>query len=201
MRRSRLPLSDEEQMARATRNAPQRARRTPAERSRRFADNRLESPTIDWTSGVPEQFRFPSSRDLKGLPVAELNAYLERFGIVEPWQQAKVAAASYVQRMTLLPPGSDAFKAEISRLVGLDNPRGALSMTRRAYRELSLVDAVSGGARQYIRISDGDENTCDRCGALGGFIGTIAEHAARGMPGPASCQGGDYCRCELVPVD
>jgi hypothetical protein len=188
-------------VARASRNATQRARRTPSERSRRFADNRLQSPTIDWTSGVPEQFRFPPSRDLKGMSVSELNAYLERFGILEPWQQAKVSAAGYVQRMTSIPPGSEAFRDEVSRIVGLDNPRGALSMTRRAYRELSLVDAVSGGAREYIWISDGDESTCARCGSRGGDIDTLVGHAKKGLPGPGVCEGGDYCRCELVPVD
>jgi len=187
-------------MARATRGAPQRARRTPAERSRRFADNRLEAPTIDWSSGVPEQFRFPDSRDLKGLSVAELNEYLTQFGILEPWQQAKVAAASYVQRMSPIPPGSQAFKDEIDRLVGFDNPRGALGMVRRAYRELSLVDAISGGSREYIWISDGDDGTCDRCGSRGGDIGTIAYHARKGLPGPSVCKGGDHCRCGLFPV-
>jgi hypothetical protein len=187
-------------MARTTRGASQRERRTPAERSRRFADNRLEAPTIDWSSGVPEQFRFPDSRDLKSLSVSELNEYLTRFGILEPWQQAKLSAAGYVQRMSAIPPGSQAFKDEVNRLVGFDNPRGALGMVRRAYRELSLVDAVSGGSREYIWISDGDDGTCDRCSERGGDIGTLAYHAEKGLPGPAVCEGGDFCRCELVPV-
>ena len=65
----------------------------------------------------------------------------------------------------------------------------------------SVVDAVSGGAREYIWISDGDEGTCERCSARGGDIGTLQYHAAKGLPGPMVCKGGDFCRCELVPVD
>ena len=188
-------------MARARRGRTTRARRTPAERSRRFADQRLEAPTIDWGS-PPEQFRFPESRVLKTYPIEDLNDLLMRFNIVEPWPQARAAAAGYVQRMSAIPPGSEAFKDEIDRLLDFESKRGSLGATRRAYREYSLVDALDGDRMTpLIWISDGDDGTCERCGARGGDIGTVAYHSSRGLPGPAVCLGGDYCRCQLVPID
>lgn len=187
-------------MARAKRQKSTRARRTPAERSRRFSGNKLESPTLDWNS-PPEQFEFPELRDLVNMPVPELRGYLKRFGIEEPWPQARASVAGYVQRMSQIPPGSPAFQEEIDRLLDMTSKTGALNMTRRAMRELSLVDAMDGDTQtELIWISDGDDGTCERCRPRGGDIGTVNQHAAKGLPGPAVCQGGDRCRCQLVPI-
>ena len=188
-------------MARAKRQSKPRARRTPAERSRRFDDKRLEAPTIDWSS-PPEQFRFPELGELNELDPGELSRLLKRFGITQPWPQMRASTAGYVQRMSQIPPGSDAFLEEIERLLDSESKRGALSMTRRAYRELSTIDALEGETEsELIWISDGGEGTCTRCNARGGEIGTIQQHAAKGLPGPMTCAGGDLCRCTLVPID
>lgn len=188
-------------MARARRQTNQRARRTPAERSRRFEDNRLVSPTIDWNS-PPDQFRFPEISELKGWPPDRLSDLYKRFGITEPWPQMKMSTAAYVQRMTSIPPGSDAFKEELNRLLDIESKRGALMMTRRAYREFSTIEAMEGNtATDLIWVADGDDGTCSRCGNRGGDIGSIQYHAAQGLPGPGVCEGGDLCRCMLLPID
>lgn len=188
-------------MVRARRGRTTRARRTPAERARRMSDNRLESPAIDWET-APERFKFPEISSLKNLEIGELAQLYQRFGIVAPWTQMRVATAAYVQRMTSIPPGSDAFKDEINRLLDTESKRGVLSMTRRAYREFTTIEGMQEDTTtEFIWISDGDDGTCERCSARGGDIGTIAYHAAQGLPGASTCSGGDMCRCQLVPVD
>jgi hypothetical protein len=184
------------------------ARVTPAERSRRFDPNaaggvgRLNAPALDWSQGWPPQgVNFPEIRDLVNLSVAELNDLLSRFGILDSWPQARVSTAGYVQRMSQIPPGSQAFKDEINRLLDERSKRGALGLTRRAYSELSLVDALNDDPNtELIWIADGDERTCAPCAARGGDIGTIAYHSEKGLPGNAVCLGGAYCRCQLVPI-
>lgn len=188
-------------MARAKRGIQARPRRvTTAQRSRRFEDNQLKAPTIDWSS-PPEQFRFPEISELVNMTPEELTYYLERFGIKEAWPQMRASTAGYVQRMTSMPPGSPAFMDEINRLLDAESKRGALSMTRRAYRELATIDALDGDvATELIWITDGDDGTCPHCESRGGDIGTIQYHAAKGLPGPGVCLGGDMCRCQLLPI-
>lgn len=77
-------------------------------------------------------------------------------------------------------------------------------MNRRVMREFAQIEALSGAnveKQELIRISEGDDNVCDSCDAKGGEVGTMAYHASIGLPGAASCYGGDMCRCELVLID
>ena len=52
-----------------------------------------------------------------------------------------------------------------------------------------------------VRIGEGDDDMCDVCAGLEGETGTIAYHESIGLPGAATCLGGDACRCDLVPYD
>lgn len=189
-------------MARARRQSKPRAKRTPAERSKRFEGNRLTSPTIEWSS-PPNQVRLPSASDLKGMPPEQLSKILKQFGISKPWPQMKMATAAYAERMMTIPPGNPgALQDEIKRLLDFESKRGALGAARRAYREYAMIEAMDGDVQtDLIWISDGDDGTCERCAARGGDIGTVQYHAAQGLPGPSVCQGGDYCRCQLLPID
>lgn len=194
-------------MARARRDAGStRARRaTPAARSKRFTESpdRLLSPMLDWSSGsAPERFYLPSISELRSLGIDELAVILERFGINGGWPALKASAAGYVQRMSMIPPGSPAFIDEINRLTETVSKRGSLGMSRTAYRDLQLFEALDGDTNvEMIWIAEQDDSTCNRCAARGGDIDTFKSHAAKGLPGPAVCEGGSYCRCQLVRID
>jgi hypothetical protein len=139
--------------------------------------NQLKSPVIDWDNVAPEQAKLPEIADMLSMPDNQLRATLQRFGIVESWPQMRAAAAAYVQRMSNIPVGSPAFKAEIERLVSSETKRGLLSMARRAYREYSAVYAMDGNPDTvFVRVPEGDDSTCDRCIGLGGEEGTMAYH-------------------------
>jgi hypothetical protein len=80
-------------------------------------------------------------------------------------------------------------------------------MARQTQQTFTTVEGLQGDlATEFIRVTDteiddkGNASTCDSCEALAGEIGTLAYHQEIGMPGPASCQGGGYCNCQLVPI-
>jgi hypothetical protein len=156
---------------------------------------------IDWTTGVPERFYLPSISDLRMLSIGELAELLERFGIAGGWPAMKASAAGYVQRMTSIPPGSEAFLSEIDALTDAASKRGALSLARGAYRDLQLYEAADGDpGSEFIWISEHDGSTCKRCLEREGDIDSLAGHARKGLPGPSVCEGGGYCRCQLVRI-
>jgi hypothetical protein len=156
---------------------------------------------IDWSTGAPTRFYLPSIAELRQLDVDELGEILERFGIAGGWPTLKASAAGYVQRMSSIPPGSDAFLAEIDALTEASSKRGALSLARGVYRDLQLYEAADGDSEaEFIWISEHDDSTCDRCLAREGDLDSLAGHAKKGLPGPAVCEGGGYCRCQLVRV-
>ena len=173
---------------------------TPAERSRFIDENGLlRAPNITRFVQEPFNANLPTIDQLSSLDEAALGNILTRFGIVEPWPQQRAAAVGYLQRMTDYPSGSPQFKAELQRLLDFESKDGLNRAVRRAYREYTLANTDTTGL--LIRISEGDENTCDTCIRLGGEIGTIAYHRSIGLPGSSSCQGGDRCKCALVAYD
>jgi len=190
-------------VARASR---QFARNSPARTQRTFDERgRLSSPTltrIDWSS-PPSQVTMPSLEELSRMTTAELVAWAQRWGITSAWPTMRAEAVGYLTRMSGAQPGTEDFRAKLRMLVDGDARRFLLGANRKVLREYQTIDALAGAGtgQLLIRVSEGDDHVCDGCEDLSGAIGTIAEHEAWGLPGPASCLGGEYCRCVLVPVD
>lgn len=166
----------------------------------------LDSPTIDRSQVVPEARRLPTIDQLVKLSDAELFKTLQLFGIEQPWEALRADTAAYIQRMTSYPPGSPQFATELRRLTGIDSDkpsRALLSTSRAVYREYqnSILVAQNPPNQEYIRVDEADDNECENCEQLAGYVGTMQQHASVGLPGAASCLGGNYCRCSLVPID
>ena len=184
-----------------------RSNATPAGRARRFSDNgTLQSPlmeTVDWGT-APQVAKIPSNAEFKEMSDVDLSRWLKRWGVTDAWPAMRASAAGYLQRVSALPPGSPEFDARLDDLVSGSSRRFLLGANRRVLRDYGMLEITQGvdlATQEYIRISEGDEDVCDRCDSLGGHIGTMAEQDAAGLPGAASCYGGDYCRCELVLID
>jgi hypothetical protein len=108
---------------------------------------------------------------------------------------------AYLSRMTRLGSDTPEFQAELERLMDQNTRRGLIGAVRRTQERYTTAMAVAGNEGQLlVRISEGDTHVCENCFDLEGATGTLAEHAAIGLPGSQSCRGGDYCRCQLVPV-
>lgn len=167
----------------------------------RMNGSRFESPTIDWKK-TPNQVNFPSTADLVNLNVAQRFAVFKQFGLSPSWDTLRAEAGQYVTKLTTSPPGSVSWNAEIDRLLDQATKRGALGLARTAYRQFGILDSGADMSTQiFVRITEGDEHVCDPCDSLGGEEGTMAYHESIGLPGPASCLGGMYCRCQLIMVD
>ena len=149
---------------------------------------------------VMYQYALPDIRILSKLELDELLEVCQRYGIVQPWEEWKIDTAKYVQRVAnkRLTPGQIA--AEVDRLTSLEAKEGALRASRRGYREVGLYESIKGtpGDKVFTRVGENDQNMCDNCARLAGEEGTIEEHYALGMPGNATCDGGDRCRCDLI---
>ena len=136
---------------------------------------------------------------LGALSDAELLVVLEETGMIAPWNVMQSQAADYVLRMTELPPGSVAFKAAVGNLITAESRRGILGMTRRAAQQFTTLNDMGGDeTKEFIWIVEGDDRTCNPCMANAAEIKTYAEWQAQGLPGSATCDGGDYCRCDLL---
>jgi len=181
---------------------------------------RLQSPLISRPGGEPRSFDLPPAADMLGMSDADLDALARRFGLQRPWTEMQGDAADYVRRMSDRLRGSEAeIAAEVQRITNpirtdengdpvldaagnpVPNRRAYISAARRATERWSTAEALSIAGdpnHELIRISEGDDSVCDSCASLGGTIGTLSDHEAAGMPGAASCDGGDQCRCSLV---
>ncbi len=136
---------------------------------------------------------------LGALTDAELLATLEEIGILPPWNTLQSQAAAYVQRMTEMPPGSTQFKAAVNNLISTESRRGILGMTRRAAQQFTTINDAGGDKNaEFIWVTEGDSVTCEPCMANAAQIKTLAEWESHGMPGAATCDGGDACRCDLL---
>lgn len=159
--------------------------------------NRLKIATIDWMD-KPFQFKFPESRELKGMSEAELNSLLQRFDIGKKWPAMTADMQFYASRLSYISDRNN-FYSTIDDMAS--SKKYLLGEVRTAYREFSTIDALDGNTEtELIWIPDGDENTCITCAARGGSIGTIAYHFSRGLPGPSVCLGRENCRCMLAAV-
>ena len=164
---------------------------------------RLRSPGIARPDGlVPVGVKLPSVNDLLDLSIPELVDVLQRYGIVASWADAKARAAKVIADLNGIPSGP-LFDARM-RALTTDNQLALVGQARRTMERYTTVQAMTGDENQeFIRLpEDYDESRiCDACYELAGTIGTMAQHEEVGLPGAASCLGGDLCRCTLVPIE
>jgi hypothetical protein len=168
-------------------------------------DKRLVTPTlerVDWRS-PPAGVTMPSLDELGAMSTEDLAAWAERWGIYGAWPTLRAESVAYLSKRGTALPGTEEFAEGLRALVDGDSRRFLLGANRRVLREYQTLDALSGEqgvGQKLIRVTEGDDHVCDGCEPLGGMVGTIEEHEAEGLPGSASCLGGEYCRCTLVPI-
>lgn len=151
---------------------------------------------------VPQGILGFTPKQLDSLTDAELRAVMTEFGMRVPFEKLITDAQKYVAEMTNLIPGTPAFNAEVERITGSASRRGLLGMARRTQETMTTREIMERtDVKEFIRILDSDENNCDPCVGLAGEIGTLEYHESIGLPGAASCLGGDYCRCQLIPFE
>ena len=168
---------------------------------------KLNLPVSERPTGTqPLIATMPTAAELVGLTNDELLELLHDFGVVAPWPQLVADTYGYATEMSKITnvgtPGM--IEREVQRLLEPknDSRRALLGLARETQRAFNMdAFAKEGPNQEYIRISEDDEHTCERCDALAGTIGTMGEHVSMGLPGPASCDGGSYCRCVLVLID
>ena len=168
-----------------------------------LAGSSYTTPTLDWSNVTPEQVRLPSVAEMAEMTIEELNKVLNQLGLQQSWNEARADAQKYVSRMTSLQSGTPAFKAEVDALIDIESRRGNLGLLRSSYRQFTTLHQLEGldpATAEFDRMCEGDDMSCDRCLELAGFEGTMAEQAAVGLPGAASCAGGMSCRCDLILV-
>jgi hypothetical protein len=186
--------------------------RRVSELRRAFADDRgrIIAPTIERVEGRVRAIPMPSHDEILRLPDDQLAGILQRFGVLPKWTDYYNGSADYVMRMsrTLSPLSTDpanreAFWAEVDRLAATESRRHLIGAVRRAQEQYTTQRVLEGTdpGQEFIRILDSHDNQCEACIARAGIIGTYEEHVAVGLPGASSCFGGDYCRCQLVPID
>jgi hypothetical protein len=159
-----------------------------------------ESVEIGRSGPVPMAQPLPPLDDILALDVGDRIALLQRFGVEAAWSQYISDQAAYLARVSKIPPGSQAWQDEMARLSDIFSSRGSLQMSRRATEQYTTVSAMHDNpAEEFIRISEGDDRVCSECERLEGEVGTYDYHASLGLPGAASCLGGDQCRCTLLP--
>jgi hypothetical protein len=138
---------------------------------------------------------------LRNLDDAEFLEEMVDLGMVPPLNVQQAQAADRVSRMTELQPGSPQFQAAVSGLVDQESKRGMIGMTRRAAQQFTTLREIDGDVnREMIWIVEGDDRSCDPCMGNAAEIHTFAEWQEIGLPGSATCDGGDYCRCDLYAV-
>lgn len=166
------------------------------------ADKRIVAPDIERDGAIPVSAPLPALSDMLSLSNADLLETLHRFDVLDKPLDLEADVRRYLSRFPRLAADPQAFADELSRLLDSQNERRALlGLTRRTQERYTTLMGVGGDQAQLlIRISEGDSAVCSECVALEGAIGTYAEHAAIGLPGAQTCLGGDYCRCQLVPV-
>ena len=151
----------------------------------------------------PEQWVLPSLDDMGDLSMAQLQGILTHYGAGQPWDSLKSDMYQYVARMTEM-TDKGAIQAEVDRLFDPQGPlarRHMLGMARRVDQVWSMLDSADGDLNaEFVWITEFDDRVCDGCEGNAGDMNTLAEWQAEGLPGPAVCWGGNYCRCDLVRV-
>jgi hypothetical protein len=164
-------------------------------------DGKILAADIDFAGPVPVAEPLPELAAMLNMSDGDLLATMHRLNLLEPIVDLRADTASYLTRMSRLGVGTAEFEAELERLLDQNERRGLLGIVRRTQERYTTSMAVDGDSnKELIRISEGDTHVCDVCAELEGATGTYAEHEAIGLPGAQSCLGGDYCRCQLMPI-
>lgn len=144
---------------------------------------------------------FINIKALLGLSNSELLEVMESTGMIPSFETLQIQAVGYIQRMTELPAGSIQFKAAVNNLISMESRRGLLGMTRRAAQQFTTLNDIGGDTKtEMIWVSEADEDSCNKCLANAAEIHTYEEWQQIGLPGAATCDGGDYCRCDLLKI-
>lgn len=164
------------------------------------ADGKFFAPEIEQLDGaLPVPRSLPRASDLLPgqLTPHEITRLLQSYGVMPGTTALRDSAAEYVARMTN--KTGPAFWDEVDRVLNRD---GLLQQARRVQQQYSTLLGVGGNEDQeLVWVTDGGEGLCDPCAALAGEVSTYREWMRRGvMPGASVCQGGDRCRCELIPI-
>lgn len=167
---------------------------------------RLDSPHIVRGGAEPMARRLPNITKLHPLQLsdAELLEVLEAYGVLNPGPIWRQQTAGWLSRLWNLAPNSPRVRAELDRLAGEIGGPGLLETARHVERQYATQAAVGDNPEQnLIRIPEDFEASrlCDACAELAGEEGTLEYHQKIGMPGAASCYGGERCRCQLFPAD
>jgi hypothetical protein len=165
-------------------------------------DEKFYSPGLQRNAqGVPELVRLPSAGDMKDMSASELIDTLQRYGVVASWDSMR---ADILVKNAKLAKLASKTEEELARRADYEADRELLGLCRRTQENYTTSMAVDGEEQQLlIRLPEDYDpaRICDICADLAGTIGTMAEQEEVGLPGEASCLGGDSCRCTLVAVD
>lgn len=148
----------------------------------------------------PRYAALPDLAEMKNMTNEELMRTMTHYGITEPLGILQSQAMEYVRRMMPLRTDED-INLAFAELVANER-RQLLGTARRVQQQWSTLDAIQGNLEQeLIWLAEDDEATCDSCAPRSGEIDTFIGWKQRGMPGSATCRGGNYCRCDLVAID
>jgi hypothetical protein len=165
-------------------------------------DGKIRAPNMALAGPVPVVDPLPDIASMIALPDDELIRVLQRYGVTVTWEELRANMLDTVRAAMRIPAGAPDYRERMEYFLDSGSRRTLVGMARRASEQYATKEALDGDAGALlIRISEGDDHVCGPCEARAGIIGTLAEHEAMGAPGAASCDGGDYCRCQLVRID
>lgn len=166
------------------------------------ADGKIRAPNMGLAGQVPVVDPLPDIAAMIAMSDEELIRTLQRYGVEVSWADMQASAMAVAARAAAIPAGAPDYAERMGYFIDSESRRTLVGMARRASEKYATMEALGGDAdAQLIRISEGDDHVCGPCEQRAGMIGTLAEHEAMGAPGAASCDGGDYCRCQLMRID
>lgn len=165
-------------------------------------DGKIKAPNMALAGPVPVVDPLPDIASMIAMADAELIRTLQRYGIEVSWEEIQASAMAIASKAAAIPAGAPDYAERMEFLIDSEARRTLVGMARRASEKYATMEALDGDASALlIRVSEGDDHVCGPCEQRAGMIGTLAEHEAMGAPGAASCDGGDYCRCQLIRID
>lgn len=159
-----------------------------------YINNVLQAPGLD--PAGPGTIGTPIASSLRRGDTAAIYEILKQYNVFNAPEDI-IAALRQTAGLSALQ--GEALFAEYTRLIERDS---GLGLARRVQERYGTVLATGGNPNQNLMwVTEDDERVCANCEPRGGEEATFAEWVGRGLPGAATCLGGDLCRCELVPVD
>lgn len=177
---------------------------------------RVVSPNIISTDDALQPIAevLPNAGQMRNMSKGQLWRRLRQHKVLRPWDDYVEGQAQYLERISKFPPAGkrskvqqQLFDEELDRLTDLSSRKNLRMMTKTVSRRFNTAEAIDGDLEQLlIRVTDteivnGQPTTCGPCFELAGATGNYAFHVGIGLPGVDSCQGGDECNCELIPIE